>query len=172
MNEKDIKMYILPHWSIIALSIIYILGVASMVTACVLFFRKLWWVIIVIVLLCILAIVEIRKGFFKPILINSQRVKYKGYEYLWEDIRLTICQVGTNGFNIVIGTEYATDEKIIKSAYKKHFYTLLKMESLDIVLRFSKHRIKIVNGCGEEISQMICYRKIKKRIDDFNATIA
>lgn len=171
MNEKDIKIYILPYWSIIAISICYILGIAAILTACILFFSELWWSIIIIVSLVIIGFVEIKKGYFKPILINSQRVKYGEYEYLWEEIRITISQAGTNGFNILIDTEYATDEKIVKSAYKKHFYTFLKKESLEVVLKFSKHKIKIVNGCGEEILLTVGHRKLQKMIDDFNATI-
>lgn len=171
MDNKDIKMFILPYWSIITLTIIYALAIVMVSSACIIFFSELWWFIFVIILMSIIGIVAIKKEIFVPILINSQRVKYKECEYLWTEIRITICQAGTNGFNIIFSNKYAIDEMTIRSAYKKHLYTFLKMESLDIILRLSQHKIKIVNGKGEEMPTMKGYRKLQKRIDDFNASI-
>ncbi|MCM1533496.1 MAG: hypothetical protein NC099_02465 [Corallococcus sp.] len=172
MNENDIKIYTLPHWSIVLLTIIYAFCIVACGIICVVFFSGFWWFIFLIVLMSIIGIIIIKKGYFKPMSINSQRVKREQYEYLWEEIRITVCQAGTNGFRILIGTEYATDKEIIQATYKRHFYTFLKKESLDVILRFAKHKIKIVTGGGEEIPSMGWqHRKLKKIIDDFNAAI-
>lgn len=171
MNENDIKMYILPKWSIITLTVIYLCVIVLTIIICALFFGEFWWLIFVTLSLCVIGIIVLKKDFLSPILINSTRVKRGKCEYLWKDVRITVCQSGTAGFNILLGTEYATNERAIKSAYKKHFYALLNKENLDVLFRYTKHKIKLVNGYGEEIDALFGHRKMLEKIIDFNATI-
>lgn len=171
MTNNDIKMYILPHWSLIILTIIYMISAGLITALCVLFFKDLWWFIFILILMSIVAIFVIKKEIFIPISINSRRIKYKKNEYVWEDVKVTICQTGTNGYNIIFDTEYATNEIIIKTAYKKHFYTLLKRENLNVILKYLQHKIKIVNGCGEEVDKMIYHPKLQMIVDNFNNSL-
>lgn len=171
MNKKNCKIYVLPHYSIVGLAIIYIMLITLISVLCTLFFYEYWWLVLVLALLIIGGIVAIKKGYLRPILVNSQLVKKGKQEYLWEDVRITICPSGTNAYSILLGTEYALNEKIIKEIYKNSFYTMLRDESLDTILRYAKHKIKFVDFYGYELDSLWGKKKLQQKIYDFNATI-
>ncbi|MGN1040887.1 MAG: hypothetical protein ACI4QL_05610 [Candidatus Fimimonas sp.] len=173
MNEKDKKLYV--DYNGVMLVIIYFAILAAVIVGLVAYFESLWvWIsfILFVVWLNVSAIVATKKGYLKPLYINSKRIKKGTKEYLWEDVRITLHYHGGRPspvYYILFGTEYAFSEKVIKEIYKTSFCTLLKKESLETVLKYCKHKIKIVNYLGEEQETLVDKKKFQTLIEEFNA---
>ncbi len=165
------KMYYFTFWQTLFFSI-YILGAdVAMIVLIVTNFLPFWVSVLPTCLLFFGTWHLFHTGFWSPIYLNDTNIKFKGKEYLWDDIKITAYPEGQRSlyyqYVLYIGLEFYTNKKEMKKNSICQVY--LNEKNLDMLLAHYNKKILVIDSTGFVQSGMIKAKKqLKIKFEEHN----
>lgn len=158
--------------TVIIWAIIIVVALIGMLIPIILFPQKAWFLIIGIFLLLLAAWALIATGFFFPIMITEENVKYRGHEYEWTQIKITaypaLRKSFRYGYYLVFGENYLSG-KALKTQIRRGFWVYLEERSLLEILKYYNEKIQVINAQETNEKELIkSTSKLKQMINDHN----
>lgn len=169
---KAKKLYC--YTTTIALGITMAALLVGMLITVILFPKDTWFLIIGIFLVLLMFWYMIGTGIFTPIYLYEKRIKYRGKEYDWENIRITAVSVPNRGYiesyYLVFGQEYLFG-KDLKKQIRYGFWVYLKKKPLNEILKYYNKKIKILSDSENAWGSINSTKKINAIIQKHNDNI-
>ena len=127
---------------------------------------SLWWLVTFPFALLILSMGWlIKNNFLKPIFVYEDKIQYKGKEYPWNMLRITVKTVGKRSFHYAYVLYFENEKNKVCEVY-------LNEGNLDTILNFYPYAIDTFHSHGlEQIAGLKTTKKIKKKIEMHNRKV-
>lgn len=168
------KMYYFTFWQTIFFSIYVLGGDIAMIALIVTNFLPLWVTFLPTCLLFWGTWHLFHTGFFSPIYLSETKIKFKGQEYFWDDIKITAYPEGKKSicyqYVLYFGLQFFSNKKVMKKNSICQVY--LNERNLNMILAHYNKEILIINPIGFVRTEAIkAQKQIKIKIEAHNKKI-
>ena len=168
------RMYYFTFWQTLFFSFYVLGGDIAMIALIVTNFLPFWVAFLPTCVLFLGTWHLFHTGFWSPIYLNQIKIKFKGQEYFWDDIKIIAYPEGQRSFCyqyvLYFGLEFFSDKKAMKKNSICQVY--LNEKNLNMILAYYNKEIFIINPIGFVRSETIkAQKQIKNKIEEHNKQI-